>query len=370
MSEFHRLAVGEVVAETADAVSVVFEVPAELAERYTYRPGQFLTLRVPGPDEGWVARCYSLCSSPEQGPGLKITVKRVADGWGSNWICDRLRPGMSLDVLPPAGLFTPRRWDRDLLLIAGGSGITPVMSILRAALARGSARLALLYANRDERSVIFAAELRELVAAHPDRLVVLHWLESVQGLPGCAALAELVRPFAGREVFLCGPAAFMDTTCGALAELGVPRERLHIERFRSLTEDPFETPAPARTATSVPSTATSAPSEVAVADAEEGEGAPLSADGPASTVAVELDGERHTLRWPAGTKLLDLLREHGLDAPFSCREGACSACACRITAGEVKMLRNEVLDQCDLDEGYILACQALPVTDSVEVTYD
>jgi 3-ketosteroid 9alpha-monooxygenase subunit B len=369
VGEFYRLRVADVVPETPDAVSVVFTVPAELADRYTYRPGQFLTLRIPGPDGSSLARCYSLSSSPEQGDQLRVTVKRVAEGHGSNWICDNLAPGAELDTLPPAGTFTPRSLDDDLLLVAAGSGITPVMSILRAALTRGRGRLALLYANRDERSVIFAEELRALVAAHPDRLVVVHWLESVQGLPGQAQLVELARPFTAREVFLCGPTAFMEQVSHALRELGVPRKRLHIERFVSLTDDAFSTDASAPSSSEeLPGVSTDSAVRVKERDAPAGDG-----DEPArveSSVEVQLDGERHTLRWPAGVKLLDLLRDNGLDAPFSCREGACSACACRLVGGEVKMLRNEVLDQTDLDEGYILACQALPVTESVSVTYD
>jgi 3-ketosteroid 9alpha-monooxygenase subunit B len=219
------------------------------------------------------------------------------------------------------------------------------MSILRATLATGRGRLTVLYANRDERSVIFGEELRELSAAHQDRLLVLHWLESVQGLPDSARLTALLRPVAGaREVFLCGPAPFMDAVTHALRDAGVPRSRLHIERFVSLTTDPFDTPSP-------------------VPDA----GTETGAD---ARLEVELDGERHSLAWPAGVRLLDLLRDRGLDAPFSCREGACSACACRLTSGEVKMLANEVLDQTDLDDGYILACQSLPVTECVTVTYD
>jgi 3-ketosteroid 9alpha-monooxygenase subunit B len=361
---FHRLRVAEVTAETADAVSLTLRVPPELAPHYAYRPGQFLTLRVPTADGSALARCYSLSSSPHPvnpGADLTVTVKRVADGRGSNWLCDHVEVGVELDTMPPAGTFTPRSLDADLLLVAAGSGITPVMSILRAALAAGSGRLVLLYANRDERSVIFADELRELAAAYPTRLVVLHWLESLQGLPGRAALAALAAPHAEREVFLCGPAPFMDAMTHALRDLGVPRTRLHIERFVSLTEDPFAGLA--------------GPSTESAASADEG--ADSSGGGPAETsgaednsVEVQLDGERHTFRWPAGTVLLDLLRDRGLDAPFSCREGACSACACRVIAGEVKMRRNEVLDQTDLDEGYVLACQALPVTDSVSVSYD
>ena len=338
----YRLRVAEVIAETADARTVVLEVPAELAEQYTYRPGQFLTLRLPGRDGAALARCYSLSSSPHEGNRLAVTVKRVDEGWGSNWICDNVGVGTELDTLPPAGTFTPRSLDDDLVLVAAGSGITPVISIVRAVLARGRGRLVLVYANRDEQSVIFAAELRGLAAQYPDRLLVLHWLESVQGRPAQAQLVELARPFSRREFFLCGPLPFMDEVTHALRELGVPRKRVHIERFVSLTDDPFE----------------------AVGSQ------PAPVDGATSTVEVELDGERHTLDWPAGTKLLDLLRDKGLDAPFSCREGACSACACRVTDGEVRMLRNEVLDQTDLDEGYVLACQALAVSDSVTVTYD
>jgi 3-ketosteroid 9alpha-monooxygenase subunit B len=354
---FHRLRVSEVIAETSDAVSLTLRVPPELAAHYAYRPGQFLTLRIPTADGSALARCYSLSSSPHAGADLTVTVKRVADGRGSNWLCDQVEVGAELDTMPPAGTFTPRSLDADLLLVAAGSGITPVMSILRAALAAGHGRLALLYANRDERSVIFADELRELVDAYPTRLVVLHWLESLQGLPGRAALAALVAPHAEREVFLCGPTPFMDAMTHALRDLEVPRKRLHIERFVSLTEDPFAGLAGG-----------AAGSPVSVDDSVEG---PAEDRGAVdSSVEVDLDGEHHTFRWPAGTVLLDLLRERGLDAPFSCREGACSACACRVTSGEVKMRRNEVLDQTDLDDGYVLACQALPITESVSVSYD
>ncbi|MDT7686756.1 MAG: 3-ketosteroid 9alpha-monooxygenase subunit [Pseudonocardiales bacterium] len=365
---FHRLRVSEVTAETVDAVSLTLRVPPELAPRYAYRPGQFLTLRIPTADGSALARCYSLSSSPHPvnpGADLTVTVKRVAEGRGSNWLCDHVEVGVELDTMPPAGTFTPRSLDADLLLVAAGSGITPVMSILRAALAAGSGRLVLLYANRDERSVIFADELRELAAAYPARLVVLHWLESLQGLPGRAALAALAAPHAEREVFLCGPAPFMDAMTHALRDLGVPRKRLHIERFVSLTEDPFAALADASVA--------AAGSVESPAEGSDGSPAEDSAEDSGemdSSVEVRLDGEHHTFRWPAGTVLLDLLRDRGLDAPFSCREGACSACACRVTAGEVKMRRNEVLDQTDLDEGYVLACQALPITESVSVSYD
>ena len=334
-----QLTVREVVRETADAHSLVFDGPA-----LPYKPGQFLTLRIPSEQEP-TARCYSLSSSPHVDELLKVTVKRTAGGYGSNWVCDSVEPGTVLDVLPPAGHFTPKDLGGDLLLCAAGSGITPVISILKSALAEGTGRLVLLYANRDEASVIFAEELRALVAAHPERLVVLHWLESVSGLPSIPLLRELVRPYAGHEAFVCGPAPFMDAVTHALAELEVPRGRVHLEKFVSLTGDPW-----------------AAPVEVV----QEG----LEPDGEATTVSVDLDGTHSEVSWPPSKVLLDALLDAGLDAPYSCRQGNCSACACKLVDGDVKMHENNVLEQEDLEEGWILACQSVPLTPTVTVTYD
>ncbi|MFE7516973.1 2Fe-2S iron-sulfur cluster-binding protein [Streptomyces sp. NPDC057540] len=337
----HRLRVVEVIAETADAHSLVLQAPPESADRFTYRPGQFLTLKLPGADGRPAARCYSLASSPHTGEPLKITVKRVAGGYGSNWVCDRLAAGDELEVLPPAGTFTPDSLDGDLLLVAGGSGITPVLSIAKSALAGGRGRVVLLYANRDESSVVFRDELRALSRDHPHRLLTVHWLESLQGLPTVDGLAAALAPYAGREAFVCGPQPLMDAVEQALRTLGTPGDRIHRERFFSLGADVFDAPA------------------VPVDPAAEG----------GASAEVELDGETHTVAWPAAAPLLDVLLAAGVDAPYSCREGACSACTCRVVAGEVKMLRNDVLDEQDIAEGYVLACQALPLTDRVEITY-
>ncbi len=336
-SEQLRLTVLDVVHETGDAHSVVFEKP----DGVTYRPGQFLTLRLPW-EGGYVARCYSLSSAPGVDDHLKVTVKRVKDGRGSNWVCDTVLAGHEIDVLAPSGTFTPRSLDTDLLLLAGGSGVTPVMSIIKSALATGTGRMLLVYANRDEQSVIFHRELRELVAAHPDRLVVLHWLETVQGLPSLKPLQEIVRPWAHAEAFICGPAPFMDCAADALKELGVGRDRIHIERFTSLAGDPWT----------------------------EADAAPAVAGEATAALVVELDGETHELAWPVGQKLLDVLLDKGLDAPYSCREGACSACGLKLVEGEVSMDNNSVLEQEDLDEGWRLACQSRPVSDAVTVSYD
>jgi 3-ketosteroid 9alpha-monooxygenase subunit B len=336
-----QVRVREVIVETADACSVVFDVPTEAAQKFGYRPGQFLTLQLPSPS-GPVGRCYSLCSSPHLDEAMKIAVKRVKEGVGSNWINDTLKPGDLLDCLPPAGAFTPKSLDEDFLLFAGGSGITPVLSILKSALAAGTGNVVLVYANQHEDAVIFAGELRQLAADHPERLHVIHWLESVQGLPTHAQLKALAAPYTAYTSFVCGPSPFMESVTHVLRELHVPPARIHIERFQSLEENPFDVVAP------------------------------VEAEAPGGAVAaleVELDGDTHQFEWPTHTKLLDFLLDRGLDAPFSCRQGACSACACIISEGEVKMLKNEILDQTDLDEGYVLACQSLPITDSVKIRY-
>lgn len=323
-----HLTVAEVIEETADARSLVFD--ADLP----YKPGQFLTLRLPDGS----ARCYSLASSPHGPERPKVTVKRVEGGYGSNWICDHLTAGSVVEALPPSGTFTPRSLDGDLLLLAGGSGITPVMSILKSALATGHGRITLFYANRDERSVIFAVELRELTAAQPERLTVVHWLETVQGLPTAALLASALRPYAAAEALVCGPGPFMDGAVAALEALGAPRPR--VEKFVSLTGDPFAVPEA------------------------------LPGDDDAASVEVELDGETSTHAWPRSAVLLDALLAGGLDAPYSCREGSCGACACRVVEGEVKTPATDILDPADLADGWILSCQAVPVSPQIKITYE
>lgn len=330
----------EVLRETPDAHSLVLE-PLDDPAGFDHRPGQFLTVRIPSESDSPAARCYSLCSAPQCGEKPKVTVKRTSGGYGSNWICDNVVEGTTLRVLPPSGTFTPDSLDDDLLLLAGGSGITPVMSILKSCLRVGTGSVTLLYANRDDESVIFRDELVALTEEFGDRLTVLHWLESVQGMPSERGLGTLLAPYRDRRVFLCGPEAFMTLAGTALRGLGVPDRMITVEWFNSLSGDPFAEP------------------EIAVDDS-----------GAASTVEVELDGETSTVSWPAGNRLLDVLRDAGVDAPFSCREGACSACACVLLEGDVELAHNEVLDATDLADGLILACQATPVTDHVKISYE
>ena len=339
MRDFYQVRVAEVVRETDDACSLVLDVPPELETLFGYRPGQFVTVRVPSEQTGSVARCYSLSSSPHAGDRPAITVKRTDGGYASNWIHDNITAGSTVDLLPPAGTFVPKVLDRDFLLFAAGSGITPVMSILKSALAAGRGRVTLVYANRDERSVIFAAALRDLAAAAAGRLTVVHWLDSLLGVPSAASVAALARPYAAHDAYICGPDPWVATVREALGQLGVPAGRVYVERFLSLADNPFE------------------------ASLEQ-------AAGPEATLAVTLeDGAAKRLPWPAGVRMLDVLIDAGLDAPYSCRQGICGACACQLTGGEVEMAHNEVLEQADLDEGYILACQAVPLTPEVSITY-
>ncbi|WAP51316.1 ferredoxin--NADP reductase [Arthrobacter sp. ATA002] len=337
-----QVRVVEVIRETPDAHTLVLEPEGEPGTTFTYKPGQFLTIRIPSDRPGGAARCYSLCSSPQQDEKLKVTVKRTRDGYGSNWLCDNVVEGNVLDVLRPAGTFTPGSLDRDFLLFAGGSGVTPVMSILKSALVAGTGLVTLVYANQDESSIIFRDELIALSQQHPGRLTVIHWLGTVQGLPDQPSIGALAAPYTDRDVFICGPGPFMDCVAQALEALGMPKEQVHIERFTSLGTDPF------------------APSAAIVHDVE----------GESTEVEVRLDGETRSLSWPGGSRLLDVLLNSGMDAPYSCREGACSACTCRIVEGEIRMEKNEVLDAADLGEGYILACQAVAVSEKVRITYD
>jgi 3-ketosteroid 9alpha-monooxygenase subunit B len=274
---------------------------------------------------------------------LKVTIKRVRDGLGSNWICDNLRAGDTLEVLPPAGVFCPSSLDVDFLLFAGGSGITPVMSILKSCLHQGSGRVFLFYANRDERSVIFCDELQALARAYPQRLTVLHWLESVQGRPTAEQLTGICLQHLDAHAFVCGPGPFMDAVELTLLGLKVERSRIHVERFVSLSSDP-------------------------------GVLADIPADNAADAARVELvaqlDGESHSLAWNPDVDLLDALLGAGIGAPFSCREGRCSACMCRVSGGEVSMRNNEVLGAADLAGGWVLACQARPLSDKVSISFD
>ncbi len=329
---FHSLRVASVVAETADAKSIVFHVPPALAGDFAYRAGQFLTVEV-GCGGERLRRCYSLASAPGWDRDPKVTVKRVPGGRVSNWLHDRLRVGDVLEVKAPEGRFVLDPSSAALVLFAAGSGITPVISILKAALATPSRRITLVYANRHEASVIFRGELDTLQRAHPDRLRVIHRLDDIDGALDERAVGRVVAEARDAWCFVCGPAPFMDLVERSARASGLSGDRIRTERFT------FAAPAGgARPRATVEET-----------------------DVP-EQVEVELRGERRRIPYLGGQTLLQAARDAGLDAPYSCEEGFCGCCAAHLLEGRVVMDADDALGDDEKRRGMILACQARPVT--------
>jgi len=336
---YHELRIDRIVQETPDARSFVLSVPEELAERYRYQAGQFLTFRVPW-QGGSLIRCYSLASAPGIDALPKVTVKRVEQGRVSNWFNDQLERGDRIEVMPPAGRFVPRGEDEPLLLFAGGSGITPVISIVKTVLASSTRQLRLFYANRDAASVIFRSELDELMARHGDRLEVIHHLDDESGFASATQLEAAVSGFEAAQCYVCGPGPFMDVAEQAMTALEIPSDQVFIERFL------YE--------------------EAAHATAEPA-GAPADA---VASVRIYLDGNVTDVACREGETILEAADRSGLDAPCACRDGYCGACMAKVTEGEVKMKLNDGgLDDAQVKEGWVLTCQGLPQTPVVHVDY-
>ena len=349
-SRSHRLTVAKVIKETADAHSILFDVPASLVEQFSYQSGQFITLKLPYEEEN-LLRCYSMSSTPSLDEGLRVTVKRVDGGRGSNWICDNLVAGSDLEVMRPAGLFVPKDLSEDHLLCAGGSGVTPVLSILRHVLTNGTGKVRLIYANRDESSVIFKQTFKELSAEYPERLEVIHLLDSLQGIPSLSLLTSLADGMQQGRAFICGPGPFMDAMEIAVKSAKFPSSRIHIERFVSATP-PKET-----SSTNINS------KNDAVALIID------SAETPAATVLLELDGEHFVIPCEPGKTVLDAAEKIGIELPHSCREGMCASCMCEVIEGSVKLNHKDVLDEKDLANKLTLTCQAVPLTTEVRLKY-
>ncbi|OZC41684.1 hypothetical protein CH286_26690 [Rhodococcus sp. WWJCD1] len=339
-----ELEIAEVTHETEDAISLGFEIPEHREAHFRYEPGQFLTLEIPCTDGGTVARCYSFSSSPVRDRYPTVTVKRIPDGLASHWLHNNAVRGMRLKALKPSGMFGPENWDVDFVLIAAGSGITPMMSIIKTALLRHENRITLVYANQNRDSVIFADQLSELQSRFPDRLDVHHWYASDSGLPTAAGLATLDAAVPAEcEAFLCGPPQYMNVAEEWLARTGPTAHRTHREVFSSFDSNPFQA------------------GDVTMSD-ESGANS--------VTAQVEIDGIETEFAWNADTKLLDRLLELGLDPPYVCREGTCGGCAYTLTEGTVIMLANETLDEHELQHGVRLACQSVPDSTSVRAVFD
>jgi ring-1,2-phenylacetyl-CoA epoxidase subunit PaaE len=354
-ARFYSLKVAEIVLETAEASSIRFEIPAELREAFAFRAGQHLTLKATI-DGDEVRRNYSLCTAPDEQDWM-VTVKRIAGGVFSNWVGNALKPGDSVEVMPPHGSFTTdfeADAKRHIVGIAGGSGITPVMSLLRTTLREEpSSEFTLLYGNRDSSSIIFLEELANLKDRYVGRLSLHHFLAEEEGdidlfngmldRERCDKAIELLigDPASVDAWFICGPGPMMDAAEGALLDRNVDRERIHIERF---TADR-------------PSAALAA------------EMAQLQTKAAGATMSVTLDGRTRRVAFTEAN-ILDSARSAGLPAPFACKAGVCATCRAKVTGGKVEMAARYGLTEEEVAAGYVLTCQSVPVGDGVAVDYD
>jgi ring-1,2-phenylacetyl-CoA epoxidase subunit PaaE len=352
---FHALRVAEVVPETNEANSIRFEIPAELRERFVFRAGQHLTLRAVICGEE-VRRNYSLCTAPAESDWM-VTVKRIGGGLFSNWVGDQLKPGDIVDVMPPHGSFTTEfdpENKRRLVGIVGGSGITPVMSLIKTLLREEpQSSFTLLYGNRDSSSVIFLEALAALKDKHLGRFEIFHFLDAEEqdvelfnGMLNRERVEEAIAHLVPDAVevdgwFICGPGPMMDAAEGVLLDRNIPKERIHIERF----------------------TADRPPEAVSR------EMAQLQTKAEGVTVAVTLDGRTRRVPFTAGN-ILDSARASGLPAPFACKAGVCATCRAKVMKGKVEMAARYGLTDEEVAAGYVLTCQSVPLGDGVAVDYD
>ena len=365
-THFHSLTVKEVTKETADAVTLSFDVPTELESEFAYQQGQYLTLKfnIDGED---VRRAYSMCSSPVDGD-IAVCVKRIDKGLVSSYIHRQVKPGTRIEVMKPEGRFytpTDPENKKQYFLFGAGSGITPLMSILRTVLEHEPMSTVFLqYGNRNEDSIIFKDKLDELEKKYKGQLVVEHILsqpklEKVGGLRGLFskgkaswtgatgrvdgnAVRRLLKanPLRNQpaEYFICGPAGMIDAVETALLGQGVNAKNIHSERFSNA-----------------------------------GQGAPAATTSGGTTDAkatVHLSGKTLEVMVPAGKTVLDALLDQKIEAPYSCTSGACSTCMAKLTKGSVDMIACYALDDDEVAEGYILTCQSQPTSSEVELTYD
>jgi ring-1,2-phenylacetyl-CoA epoxidase subunit PaaE len=344
-AHFHPLRVARIEPEGDDALVLTLEVPAALRERFSFTAGQYLTLR-----HGELRRSYSICAAPGEAP--RVGVRHVPGGAFSGWLHAALKAGDTIDVMEPEGRFgnALRNSPRHVLAVAGGSGITPILSILKAHLAASPAnRATLLYGNRRAASTMFKEELEDLKNRHLTRFT-LHAVFSREGVDSplhagrldAAKVATLLR-LAGPvdEAFVCGPHAMNNEVEAALQAAGLPPARIHVERF------------------GVPPAA----GEVSHA--------PQPGDAATATITVVRDGLVREVPFGAGDdSILAAAARAGLDVPYSCKSGVCATCRCKLQEGQVRMDRNFALEPSDLAAGFVLACQAHPLTERVRVSFD
>jgi ring-1,2-phenylacetyl-CoA epoxidase subunit PaaE len=347
---FHPLRVARVERLTDDAVAVTFDVPDELAEDYRFRPGQALTLRRVDGDRD-ERRSYSICAPAGAAP--RVGVREVPGGWFSSYLVRQVRPGDTIEVLPPSGTFTADlSVPGDHVFVVAGSGITPALSLASSVLGDGRSTVTVLYGNRRTDTVMFADELADLKDRYPTRLQLVHVLSREQraaDLTSGRLDGPRLRALVGQLVdvpgvdhwWLCGPHGMVEDARALLAGLGVPRQAVHQELFY-VDDVP---PEPVR-------------------------GDERAVTGPSSEVTVVLDGRSVTVALPRDEPVLDSAQRVRGDLPFACKGGVCGTCRARVTDGEVAMRRNYALEDDEVAAGYVLTCQSLPVSAAVTLDYD
>lgn len=359
-SLFHPIRIKEIIKETADASTVIFDIPESLKEAFHYQAGQYVTvsLQVQGKEE---RRAYSFSTSPFTDANPGITVKKVDGGAVSPIMNDQLKAGDIVNLMPPMGKFiTPISASnaKHYVLFGGGSGITPVMSILKSILDQEpNSKVSLIYANRDEASIIFKSFLEQLVSNHPNRLEVFHGLDNApagfNGFSGrmsaadyAAVSAKLESPSLPKEYFICGPAGMMDQVKEGLLSRGINENLIHTEYFT--------TPV-----SSKPAAEASAP----VYEEEEDDGGPKIAE-------IEIYGSEYSIEIPEGVTILEAAKDQDVDPPYACQMGVCTTCRARILEGTAKMDEREGLSDAEIEEGYILTCQAHPTSKKIRIIYE
>lgn len=357
MAKFHPLKVADVRRETADCVSIAFEIPANLQNEYTYTQGQYATIKMTVNGEE-IRRSYSLCSSPTADNDFRIAAKKVKDGRMSVALNDTVKVGDVLDVMTPMGNFynLASSAQKNIHCFAGGSGITPMLSIIKTILhADESAKLTLFYANQNEASTIFKNELDAIANANSDRFQLIYIFDEAPanypalytGIMTKEKVMAIVENHVGlnlaNEFFICGPTPMMKNVEESLNELKINKENIHLEYFTaSLDTNASTTPAD-----------TSAGEKIV------------------SQITVILDGDETTFELASdGKNILDAAMDNDLDVPFSCKGAVCCTCRAKVLEGKVHMKANYALTEEEVEEGFILTCQAHPLTAVVKVDYD